>query len=177
MTKLDIILSNHNYVILLTFITRYSMFNQLIPFNQNNYQALNIVIVEASRFQRAFLANAIAFQRSYHHIMAVDKIEEVFSLMYEEVTIDLIFFDVDSGLNLNDIAIIKAISNNMAFIHWSNCQHPEIIELLHELKVNCFCCKNSNSDNLIAAIDLIVTNPNILYLDEHLKQCLPLLTN
>lgn len=151
------------------------MFNQSIFLNENKYQALNIIIVETSRFCRNFLANAIASQRTYHQIMAVDKIEEVFSLMYEEVEIDIIFFDINSGLNLNDLAIIKAISKDTTFIHWSNCQHPEIIELLHSLEVNSFCLKDSNADSWIAAIDLIATNPNILYVDERLNNCLPLL--
>ena len=151
------------------------MFNQLIPVHKNKYQALNIVIVESSRFRRSFLANAIASQRWYHQIMAVDKIEEVFSLMYEEVAIDIIIFDIDLGLNLKDISLIKAISKDTAFIHWSDCQHPEIIELLHDLKVNSFCLKDSNSDSWIAAIDCIATNPNILYVDERLNYCLPLL--
>ena len=151
------------------------MFNQLIPINNNKYQALNIVIVEPSRFNRAFLANAIASTRSYHQIMAVDKIEEVFSLMYEEVAIDIIIFDINAGLNLNDLSIIKAISQDTAFIHWSNCQHPEIIELLHSLEVNSFCLKDSNPDSWISAIDCIATNPNILYVDERLNYCLPLL--
>lgn len=153
------------------------MFNQLIPVHKNKYQALNIVIVESSRFRRSFLANAIASQRAYHHIMVVDKIEEVFSLMYGEVEIDVIFFDIDSGLKVNDISIIKAISKDTAFIHWSNCQHPEIIELLHNLEVNSFCLKDSNYQNWIAAIDCIATNPNILYVDERLNHCLPLLAS
>lgn len=151
------------------------MFNQLISVQKNKYRALNIVIVESSRFRRSFLAQAIASQRGYHQIMAVDKIEEVFSLMYEEVAIDLIFFDIDLGLNLKDISLIKAISQDTAFIHWSNCRHPEIIELLHGLEVNSFCLKDSNANSWIAAIDCIATNPNILYLDERLNQCLPLL--
>ena len=151
------------------------MFNKLTSFTSDRYKALNIVIVESSRFCRNFLAREISSQRSYHHIMAVDKIEEVFSLMYGEIEIDLIFFDIDSGLNLNDLSIIKAISQDTAFIHWSNCQHPEIIELLHSLEVNSFCLKDSNSDSWIAAIDCIVTNPNILYVDERLNYCLPLL--
>lgn len=147
----------------------------LTPFINNKYKTLNIVIVESSRFSRTFLAEAIATSRPYHNIMAVDKIEEVFSLMYEEVAIDLIFFDIDSGLNLNDLSIIKAIAKDTAFIHWSNCQHPEIIELLHGLEVNSFCLKDSNSDSWTAAIDCIATNPNILYVDERLNSCLPLL--
>jgi DNA-binding NarL/FixJ family response regulator len=151
------------------------MFNKLTSLTSDRYKALNIVIVESSRFCRNFLAREIAAQRSYHHIMAVDKIEEVFSLMYGEIEIDIIFFDLDSGLNLHDLSIIKAISEDTAFIHWSNCQHPEILELLHGLEVNSFCLKDSNPDSWIAAIDLIVTNPNILYLDERLNQCLPLL--
>jgi DNA-binding NarL/FixJ family response regulator len=153
------------------------MFNQFITFTNKHYKSLNIVIVEGSNFYRAFFGNAIASSRPYHNIITVSKIEEVFSLMYEEVNIDAILFDIESILDVNNIAIISAISPEIAFMHWSSCQHPEIIELLHGLGVNSFCLKDSTSTTLVSAIDSIVTNPNILYIDERLNQCLPLLAS
>ena len=153
------------------------MFNDFIPLRDNQYQALNIAIVEPNLDRRDFLVKAIAKYRPYHNIMALDSIEEVFSLIYGEVEIDAILFDLEPVLDVNNISIINAISPDTAFIHWSNCQHPEIIELLHSLGVNSFCFKSSGTEILIAAIDSIATNPNILYLDEHLNNCLPLLIN
>ena len=97
--------------------------------------------------------------------------------MYQEVKVDLIVFDINLGLNVKDLSIIEVVSPSTSFLHWSSCQHPEIIELLHASGINSFCLKDSHSDNLIAAIDSINTNPNILYLDERLEKCLPLLTS
>ncbi|VEP15228.1 Response regulator containing a CheY-like receiver domain and an HTH DNA-binding domain [Hyella patelloides LEGE 07179] len=153
------------------------MLNKLIPFSNNQYKAINILIVEHSNFRRAFLTNAIAKTRPYHNIIAVDSIEEVFSLMYGEVHIDSILFDIEPLFDVNNISIINAISPEIAFIHWSDCQHPEIIELLHGLGVNAFCLKDSNLLTLVSAIDSIATNPQILYVDERLNQCLPLLVS
>lgn len=153
------------------------MFDQFIPFINKQYKALNILIVEPSKFYTAFLENAIACSRPYHNIMTLDKIEDVFSLMYEEVQIDAIVFDLDSMSELDNIAIVNAISPEIAFMHWSHCQHPEIIELIHQLGVNSFCLKDSNASTLIAAIDSIATNRHILYIDERLNQCLPLLAS
>lgn len=153
------------------------MFNQFLPFPNKHYKSLNIIIVEPSKFCRAFLANTIASSRPYHNIMAIDNIEEVFSLMYEEVKIDVIIFALESTLELDNISIVSAISPEIAFMHWSNCQHPEIIELLHNLGVNSFCLRDSAAITLISAIDSIATNPNILYIDERLNQCLPLLAS
>ena len=155
------------------------MFNQLFPSidRQYKYKSLNIIIVESDRPHREFLAKAISSSRPHHHIMAVDDIEEIFSLMYGEVAIDLILFDIESMLDANNIAIINAISPEISFIHCSDCQHPEVIELLYGLGVNSFCLKNSTYETLTMAMDSIATNPKILYLDEHLNQCLPLLAN
>ena len=153
------------------------MLNKPIPLRDHQYQALNIVIAESNMDRRNFIIKAIAKFRPYHNIMALDDIEEVFSLIYGEVVIDVILFDIEPLLDVNNISIINAISPEIAFIHWSNCQHPEIIELLYNLGVNSFCFKSSSAEILITALDSIATNPNILYLDEYLNECLPLLIN
>ena len=153
------------------------MLNRFISMVDNQYKVLNIVVAEPSKFCRAFVANQIISERPYHNIVTVNKIEEVFSLMYAEMPIDLILFDVDSLAELNNISLISAILPEVAFISWSNCQHPEVIELLHRSKVNSFCLKDSSSSTIVSAVDSIATNPQILFVDERLKSCLPLLAN
>ena len=153
------------------------MFNQLVPFVDNKYKALNIVVVESNKFHQAFLDKAIAESRSYHRITVVDSIEEVFSFLYSEIQIDAIFFDLESNLDVDNIAILHAISPEISFVHWSYCRHPEIIEYLHRLGVNSFCLKDSSSPTLVTAIDSIATNPKILFVDERLNKCLPLLAS
>ena len=153
------------------------MLDRLFSFIHNKYQPLNIVIAESNEFHKAFLARAIAKIRPYHNIIVIDSLEEIFTLMYGEVKIDVVFFDLDSGADINDLKIIRAISPEIAFVHWSNCQHPEIIELLYDLSVNSFCLKRSSPDTFIDAIDSIGKNPKILYMDELLNKCLPLLAS
>ena len=63
----------------------------------------------------------------------------------------------------------------MSLIHWSNCQHPEIIELLYSLGINSFCVKDSEPNAIAEAIDLAAYYPQSLYVDEKLHNCLPLL--
>ena len=153
------------------------MFNKVIPFINERYHKLNIVIVEPSKFHRAFLSKAIADNRPYHSVTLLENMEQVFVRVYGEMKIDVIFFDLESNIDINNIAILKAVSPKMSFVHWSYCKHPEIIEYLHELEVNSFCLKDSTAPTLITAIDSIATNPNILFVDERLNKCLPLLAS
>ncbi len=144
---------------------------------KNQYRPLNIVLIESVEFRSSFFSKLLTHKRPHHNLTIVKNIEEVFSILYQEVKVDLIVFDINLGLNVKDLSIIEVVSPSTSFLHWSSCQHPEIIELLHASGINSFCLKDSHSDNLIAAIDSINTNPNILYLDERLEKCLPLLTS
>ena len=153
------------------------MIDKLFYSSKNQYQPLNIVIIESVEFRSSFFSKLLAHKRPHHNLTVTKNIEEVFTLLYQEVKIDLIVFDINLGLNVKDVSIIEVVSPSTSFLHWSSCQHPEIIELLHSFGVNSFCLKDSHSDSLIAAIDSVNSNPNILYLDERLGKCLPLLAN
>ena len=153
------------------------MLDKLFYSPKNQYLPLNIVIIESVKFRSSFFSKLLTYKRPHHNLIVTKNIEEVFTLLYQEVKIDLIVFDIDLGLNVKDLSIVEVVSPSTSFLHWSSCQHPEIIELLHGFGVNSFCLKDSHSDNLIAAIDSINTNPRILYLDERLGKCLPLLTS
>ena len=153
------------------------MNNQVVPFVNSRYKALQIIVVESGKFHSSFLTNAIAERRPYHKVTVVENLEDVFSCLYDDMEIDVIFFDLELQPNTENISIIKAIAPEISFVHWSYCKHPEIIEYLHKLDVNSFCLKDSSSPTLISAIDSIATNPNILYVDERLTKCLPLLAN
>ena len=153
------------------------MNKQVVPFVNSRYKALSIVVVESSKFHSTFLLKAIADSRPYHKVTVVESLEDIFSCLYSEMQIDVIFFDLEVQQNTENISIINAIAPEISFVHWSYCKHPEIIEYLHKLEVNSFCLKDSTSPTLISAIDSIATNPNILYVDERLTKCLPLLAN
>ncbi len=140
-----------------------------------NQKSLTIFIVEPNPCRRAFLGRAIELRRPHHRIFAVDDLEQVFSLLYEEVALDLIFFDIETEKDTKNLKIMRAISPNTALVHWSNNKHPEIVELLNELGVKTFCMKDSQPKTIIEAIDTVEKNPNILYIDERLNNCLPLL--
>ena len=104
-----------------------------------------------------------------------DNLEQVFSLIYGEVELDLIFFDIETEKDTKNLKILKAISPNTALVHWSDYKHPEVVELLNELGVKTFCMKDSRPKTIIQAIDTVEKNPNIIYVDERLNNCLPLL--
>ncbi len=136
---------------------------------------MTILIVESNPCRRDFLGTAIELRRPHHKIFAVDDLEQVFSLVYGEVKLDLVFFDIETEKDTKNLKIIKAISPNTALVHWSNYKHPEVVELLNELGVKTFCMKDSQPKTIIEAIDTVEKNPNILYIDERLNDCLPLL--
>jgi DNA-binding NarL/FixJ family response regulator len=93
------------------------------------------------------------------------------------MNIDILFFDIEEESNTDNLALIKAISPQTSLIHWSDYQHPEVIELLYSLGVNSFCTKESDAAIILEATDLAVNYPQSLYLDQKLYQCLPLLQN
>ena len=152
------------------------MFNKIFPLKKNNQNPLTILIVEPNPGRKAFLGRAIELRRPYHKIFAVNNLEQVFSLIYAEVGLDLIFFDIEFEKNTDNLTIIKAISPNMSWVHWSNYKHPEVIEFLSELGVKGFCLKDSQPRTIIELIDTIERNPNTFYMDEKLHECLHLLS-
>ena len=151
------------------------MLNQNPLFAPGQSKKLNIIIVETQEYQGKCLRELITTIRPQHKVNVVNSLEDVFAFFYGEVTIDLIFFDVEEEANTDNIALIKAITPEMRLIHWSNCQHPEIIDLLYSLGVNSFCTKESNSSTIIEALDLAAGYPQSCYFDPKLYSCLPLL--
>lgn len=136
---------------------------------------LNVVIIEPNRQQGRQLYQLIKTQRSNLNVILLDNSEQVFSLMYGEMNIDLLFFDIESESDTDNLALFKAIAPESSIIHWSDYRHPEVIELLYSLGVNSFCTKESDAEVVLEAIDLAVNYPQSLYLDQKLYKCLPLL--
>ncbi len=151
------------------------MLHKIFPFKKFNHNPLTILIVEPNPCRKAFLGRAIELRRPYHKILAVNDLEQVFSLIYGEVPLDIIFFDIESEKDTDNLTIIKAISPNTALVHWSNYKHPEVAELLSELGVKSFCLKDSQPKTIIELIDAIEKNPNNFYIDARLNECLNLL--
>jgi DNA-binding NarL/FixJ family response regulator len=151
------------------------MFNNLSTLTKKRYKPLNISIVEPSRNRGHFLTKLIKSARPNHKVLLVDNLEQVFSLIYGKVALDIIFFDIETEPNTDNVALIKAISPEISLIHWSQCHHPEIIELLYSLGVKSFCCKTSDPQIIIEAMDLAGNYPKCLYLDKQLTGCLSLL--
>jgi DNA-binding NarL/FixJ family response regulator len=138
---------------------------------------LNVVIIEPNRQQGRQLSNLISSHRPNLQVMVLDNSEQVFSLMYGEMNIDMLFFDIESEADTDNLALFKAIAPESSVIHWSDYRHPEVIELLYSLGVNSFCTKESDAETVLEAIDLAVSYPQSLYLDQKLHKCLPLLQN
>jgi DNA-binding NarL/FixJ family response regulator len=138
---------------------------------------LNVVIIEPNRQQGRQLSNLISDHRPNLQVMVLDNSEQVFSLMYGEMNIDMLFFDIESEADTDNLALFKAIAPESSVIHWSDYRHPEVIELLYSLGVNSFCTKESDAETVLEAIDLAVSYPQSLYLDQKLHKCLPLLQN
>ncbi len=138
---------------------------------------LNVVIIEPHREQGRLLNDLLKNQRPSLQIVLLESSELVFSLMYGQMNIDILFFDIEEESNTDNLALIKAISPQTSLIHWSDYQHPEVIELLYSLGVNSFCTKESDAAIILEATDLAVNYPQSLYLDQKLYQCLPLLQN
>ncbi|GAB4524651.1 MAG: hypothetical protein Tsb0014_03280 [Pleurocapsa sp.] len=153
------------------------VFNKIFssPIEQYQYKQQNILIVEPDRERGKILAKLIKSERPRHRLLLIDNLEQIFSLIYGEVAIDLIFFDIEAEENTHNIALIKAIAPKITLIHWSHCQHPEIIELLYSLGINSFCIKGGDNRTIIEAMDLAGSYPQSLYLDKRLHNCLSLL--
>lgn len=136
---------------------------------------LNVVIIEPNRQQGRQLSSLISDQRPNLKVTVLDNSEQVFSLMYGEMNIDILFFDIESESDTDNLSLFKAIAPESSVIHWSDYRHPEVIELLYSLGVNSFCTKESDAETILEAIDLAVSYPQSLYLDQKLHKCLPLL--
>lgn len=136
---------------------------------------LNVVIIEPNRQQGKQLSSLISEHRPNLKVMVLDNSEQIFSLMYGEMNIDILFFDIESESDTDNLALFKAIAPESSVIHWSDYRHPEVIELLYSLGVNSFCTKESDAETVLEAIDLAVSYPQSLYLDQKLHKCLPLL--
>lgn len=135
----------------------------------------NVVIIEPNRQQGKQLYQLIKTQRPNLKVILLDNSEQVFSLMYGEMNIDLLFLDIESELDTDNLALFKALAPESSVIHWSDYRHPEVIELLYSMGVNSFCTKESDAEIVLEAIDLAVSYPQSLYLDRKLHKCLPLL--
>ena len=138
-------------------------------------RSLNIVVVEPNRRQGRQLSELIKAKRPRFKVLLLENSEQVFCLMDGEINIDILFFDVEEEVNTDNLALIKAISPQTRLVHWSDYQHPEVIELLHSLGVNSFCTKQSDAQIILEATDLAANYPQSLYLDQKLNRCLPLL--
>lgn len=140
-------------------------------------KSLNVVIIEPNKHQGRQLSELIKTYRPNFQVLLLEDSEQVFSLMYGEMKIDILFFDIETETDTDNIALIKAISPETSVIHWSDYRHPEAIELLYSLGVNSFCTKESDAEIVLEATDLAANYPQSLYLDRKLHQCLPLLQN
>ena len=136
---------------------------------------LNVVIIEPNREQGRQLYQLIKTQRPNLKTILLDNSEQVFSLMYGEMNIDILFFDIEAESDTDNLALFKAISPESSVIHWSDYRHPEVIELLYSMGVNSFCTKESDVETILEATDLAVSYPQSLYIDQDLHKYLPLL--
>ena len=138
---------------------------------------LNVVIIEPNREQGRQLYQLIKTQRPNLKLILLDNSEQVFSLMYGEMNIDILFIDIETESDTDNLALFKAIAPDSSIIHWSDYRHPEVIELLYSMGINFFCTKESDAETILEATDLAVSYPQSLYLDRELHKCLPLLQN
>ena len=153
------------------------MLENIYSAERSSSKSRNVVIIEPHSQQGRQLNTLIRVQRPNLKVILLDNSELVFSLMYEQTNIDILFFDIEEERNTDNLSIIKAISPQTSLIHWSDYQHPEVIELLYSLGVNSFCTKESDTEIILEATDLALNYPQSLYLDQKLYQCLPLLQN
>lgn len=151
------------------------MLDSILSPKISSYKSKNIVIIEPNKQQGRPLSELIKIHRPHLQVMLLEDSEQVFSLMYGQMSIDILFFDIEAESNTDNLALIKAISPQTSLIHWSDYQHPEVIELLYGLGVNSFCTKESDAEIVLEATDLAIHYPQSLYLDAKLHQCLPLL--
>lgn len=145
------------------------------PKRNKGKKKLNILISEQDQGYREYLARLIRYNRSAYNVFKSTEIERVFDFIYNDMTIDILFFDIEVEQNRNNLAILKAITPKTRLIHWSNCQHPEVIEHIYSLGIRTFCLKDSQPQVILNAIDYVNNNQNILYLDKQLHKCLYLL--
>ena len=148
------------------------MLNNMFPSN-----LLNVVIVEPNRQQGKQLYQLLKAERPNLEVILLDDSEQIFSLMYGEMNVDLLFFDIEVEADTDNLALFKAISPDSSVIHWSDYCHPEVIELLYSMGINSFCTKESDAAVVLEATDLAIAYPQSLYLDRKLHKCLPLLQN
>jgi DNA-binding NarL/FixJ family response regulator len=153
------------------------MLDKLFLSRKSTYKPFKIFIVEPNQSYLQKLSQLIATHRPYHNIYHGENFEELFAAIYEDLKFDIVIFDLESTHELVDISLIQAILPEIRLISWSNCKHPEIIELIYSLGVKYFCLKNSDPKTIIDAIDYSNNNQNILYLDKQLDNCLSLLQN
>ena len=146
------------------------MFNNIL-----SSKSLNVVIIEPSRQQGSQLSELIKTHQPSFKVMLLEDSEQIFSLMNGEMTVDILFFDIEAESNVDNLTLFAAISPQTSLIHWSDYQHPEVIELLYSLGVNSFCTKESDATVILEATELAVNYPQSLYLDQKLHKCLPLL--
>ncbi|BAZ45425.1 hypothetical protein NIES4102_24480 [Chondrocystis sp. NIES-4102] len=138
-------------------------------------RSINVVIVESHQEQGMLLCDLLNSKRANFNIVLLENSDLVFSSMYGEIEIDVLIFDIESEAHTDNISLLKAISPETSLVHWSDYQHPEVIELLYSLGVNTFCTKESDAAVILEATDLAVNYPQSLYIDQKLNSCLPLL--
>ena len=153
------------------------MLDNISSFQASSRKSKNILIIEPNKHQGRQLSQLIKSNRPHLSVMLLEDSEQVFSLMYGQMNLDILFFDIEGETDTDNLALIKAISPNTSLIHWSDYHHPEVIELLYSLGVNSFCTKESDAAVILEATDFATNYPQSLYLDSKLHQCLPLLQN
>jgi DNA-binding NarL/FixJ family response regulator len=153
------------------------MLDNIYPFKASSNKSKSILIIESNKHQGRELSQLIKTNRSHLNVILLENLEQVFSLIYGQMEIDILFFDIEEESSTDNLALIKAISPQTSLIHWSDYHHPEVIELLYSLGVNSFCTKESDAEVILEATDLAANYPQSLYLDQKLHQCLPLLQN
>ena len=140
-------------------------------------KSLTVVIIESNKHQGDQLRELIQTHKPSFKVLLLENLEQIFSLMYGEMTVDILFFDIEAEPNTDNLTLFTAIAPEARLIHWSDYQHPEVIELLYSLGVNSFCTKESDAVIVLEATELAVNYPQSLYLDQRLHKCLPLLQN
>ena len=145
--------------------------------NTLSSKSLTVVIIESNKHQGNQLRELIQTHQPSFKVLLLEDSEQIFSLMYGEMTVDILFFDIEAESNTDNLTLFTAISPETRLIHWSDYQHPEVIELLYSLGVNSFCTKESDAAIVLEATQLAVNYPQSLYLDQKLHKCLPLMQN
>jgi DNA-binding NarL/FixJ family response regulator len=153
------------------------MLNIFPPAKRLIHKPFNILVVDPNPIKRNYLKILIKQYRPYHNILEAEKLENAFSVIHEEIPLDLIFFDIESEERINNLALIKAIVPTVRLVNWSKCKQPEALEMLYFLGVRYFCFKSSQPKVIIDAIDYANNDRDVIYLDRQLDDCLSLLKN